>query len=313
LFPRDGRVEYFAKQGAIVYRDTHPVTGPRLFLSDVEYEKATTGRKERPEYDRPIEGHQLSLNGIQYSKGIGVCAPSEITYKLNAIREKLGGSGPLRFTAVAGIDDGERRGDGAVRCSVYADGNKLASTPLLRRDRICRFDVALPSDAATLRLVAAGVGDGKDLGWCDWINAAVRTGEATPSLRPAAQVHLPARWAWIEGDAIRYNAHKAEGLWLANDQGQARWDFLCPSEGTYQVFLSYACLQPSAGSKYAVEVGDQSLSGMAEETGNWNQFKRFPVGEVSLKKEEMYEVAVRLTELVAHRINVRSVELEKKR
>jgi len=313
LFPRDDdRVEYFARQGAIAYRDTHPVTGPRLFLSDVDYENATTGRKERPEYDRPIEGNHFSLGGIRYSKGIGVCAPSEITYKLDAIQQKLGGSGPLRFTAVVGIDDGERRGEGTVRCSVYADGNKLASTPLLRRDRIYRFDVAIPPDAVTLRLVTSGVGDGKDLDWCNWIEAAVQTGEATPSLRPAARVHLPARWAWMEGDGIRYNAHKAEGLWLADDQGQARWDFLCPSDGTYEVFVSYACLPAGAGSEYAVEVGNQSFSGKAEETGNWNEFKRFSVGEVSLKKGEMYDVAVRLTKLVEHGVNVYSVELDKK-
>jgi len=294
LFVRnDGRVDYFGKKGPLVYKVTDRGTRPQLFLSDVEYEKATDGMKDRPAYDRRIDGHPLKVGGIEYAKGIGVCAPSEITYDLETIRETLGGSDPLRFAAVVGLDD-ERSHSGTVRCSVYADDAKLASTLLLRRDRRHRFEVPIPSDAGTLRLVTADGGDGKDHDWCDWLKAGIEAGAGEPSPWPG--VVLPAQWARLEGEGIKLS-HWRIDHW--NEKAQAWWEFICPADGTYEVFISYRASKEEAGGELAVDIGEQTLRGKVQNTGDWYPFKRFSVGQVSLNKGKTHHVTLRVTKEAA--------------
>jgi len=300
LFVRnDGHVEYFAKKGPLVYRVTDPVAGPRLFLSDIEYEKATVGSHDRPAYDHRIDGGAITVGGIGYAKGIGTCAPSEITYNMGAIKAKLKGSGPLRFTAVVGIED-EKGDAGTVRCSVYAGDRKLASTPLLRRDRRHRFEVTIPADSATLRLVTSDAGDGKDNDWCNWVNAAIETGKGKISPWPAARIRLPAPWAWLKGDGISYDgAGKIVG-WKENSQ--ACWDFICPADGTYEVLISYGCDEENAGSEFAVDIGKETRNGKVEKTRGFAHFRWFSVGKVPLKMGETYDVTVRLTKKAGNEV-----------
>ena len=309
LFVREGgRVEYFAKQGPVVYRATDPVAGPHLFLSDIKYEKATTGHKDRPAYDRNIEGGPLTVGGTGYAKGIGTCAPSEITYKLGAIKAKLGRGGPLRFTAMVAIDD--KAGDkGTVRCEVYAADKKLASSPLLRRGVIHRFDVTIPPDCRTVRLVTTDGGDGKNADWCDWIKAAIEAGQRKTYLSAAARIYLHAQWAWLKGDGISYEGGTIN-RW--DEKAQARWDFIGPADGTYELFISYGCPKEEAGSEFAVDIGGKSFPGKAESTGARDRFGKFSVGKVSLKKGEMYAVTVRVTKKVGTAMHLRSLALLKK-
>jgi len=309
LFPRDdGRVEYFAKQDALVYRDTASVAGPRLLLSDIEYEKATVAGWDRPGYDKNIEGGELRVGGIGYSKGIGVCAPSEITYNLPAIREKLDGGGPLRFTATVGID--ERRGDNAaVSCSVYAGDSNVASTPRLQRDRAHRFDVAIPPDSEMLRLVTESESEGDRTDWCDWIQASVAPGKAKAATWPAARVDLPARWARLKGEGLRYDAHAIIG-W--KEGSEAGWDFICPADGTYELLVRYGCHKEGAGSEFTTALGEQSFSMKTEDTGDGSRFKRFSVGKIALEEGEKYDISLRFTKQVGGGMNVRCIELKRK-
>jgi len=194
-----------------------------------------------------------------------------------------------------------------VRCSVYADDKKLASTPLLRRDRRHRFHVNIPADCATLRLVTTDGGDGKDNDWCDWVNAAVEIGEDQTYEGPVARISLPAPWAWLKGDGISYDGSERILGW--NENAQACWDFLCPADGKYELFISYGCNKEEAGSEFVVDIGGQSFPGKVESTGDWARFRSFSVGKVSLKKGEIYDVTVKLTKQVGGAMHLRCLTL----
>jgi len=305
LFVRqDGRVEYFAKQGPVVHKVREPVGGANLFLSDIKYEKATVGHKERPAYDHNIEGGRLTVGG-EHAKGIGVSAPSEITYRMDVIRKTLEWGGPLRFTAMVAVDDkaGEK---GTVRCAVYAGDKKLASSPLLKRGLRHQFDVTLPANCREIRLVTTDGGDGKEADWCDWVKAAIETAKRKTTLWSAARLDLPARGAWLNGAGI---AHQGGTINRWDQNASARWDFIGPADGTYELLVSYGCPEKDAGSEFAVDIAGKSFPGKVESTGGPDRFGRFSVGKVSLKTGEMYAVTVRVTKKVGNAMHLRSLAL----
>jgi len=121
-----------------------------------------------------------------------------------------------------------------------------------------------------------------------------------------AQVNLPARWAWLKGDGV---SRQDGAIRRWGDNARARWDFICPASGTYELFLSYGCAKDSAGSEFAVDVAGKSFSKKVEDTGADNRSKKFSVGRVSLNRSEMYNITVRLTKRLKHGMNLSSVEL----
>jgi len=140
--------------------------------------------------------------------------------------------------------------------------------------------------------------------------AAVEAGKEKASPQSAARIHLPARWAWLKGDST---SRQGEAIKRWSDKTQARWDFICPADGTYEVFVSYACGKDAAGSEFAVDIAGQSFPGKVADTGADNRSGKFSVGKVPLKKGAMHGVTVRLTKLVRHGMNLSSVELTGKK
>lgn len=60
---------------------------------------------------------------------------------------------------------------------------------------------------------------------------------------------------------------------------------LKPNGGIYEVEISYACPEDSAGSTFTVKVGDTPLLGMVQITGGWDQWQTFSLGDVQLGNE----------------------------
>ena len=301
----DGRAECFVKQGPLVYKVTDPVGGPKLFLSDIKYARATAGGKDRPAYNRTIKGGQLVVGGVGHDKGIGAPAPCDIAYNIDAIEKRLKWTGALRFTAAVGLDD--RSGDkGTAVFSVYADDKKLASSPLLRRGAKHQFDTALPPKCRTVRLVTSDAGDGNEGDWCDWGNAAIETGAPKKPLWSAERIEFTAQQAWLKGQGLLRLGGAVSG-WDA--KARVRWDFVSPADGTYELFISYGCPKEDAGSEFAVDIAGKSLRGKVQGAGAPDKFGKFSAGKVALKKGEVYNVIVRLTKLVKSAMRLGGLEL----
>ncbi|MFI0734916.1 NPCBM/NEW2 domain-containing protein [Streptomyces sp. NPDC021225] len=109
------------------------------------------------------DGHPITIGGTVHAKGLGVHAPSEVTYYT--------GGRCTRFTAQVGVDD-EEEAAGTVAFEVWADGEKVASTGTLTNADPATAVTADLGDATTVRLVTTDAGDGITSDHGDWADAA---------------------------------------------------------------------------------------------------------------------------------------------
>ncbi|MFF5672940.1 NPCBM/NEW2 domain-containing protein [Streptomyces hygroscopicus] len=109
------------------------------------------------------DGHPLTLGGTTYAKGLGVHAPSEVTYYT--------GGRCSRFTAQVGVDD-EKGTAGTVAFEVWADETKVASSGTLTNADPATALTAAIGGADTVRLVVTDGGDGITSDHGDWADAA---------------------------------------------------------------------------------------------------------------------------------------------
>ncbi|MFC0616988.1 NPCBM/NEW2 domain-containing protein, partial [Deinococcus budaensis] len=137
----------------------------QTFLSDTQWTSATNawGPVERDRSNGEqgaADGRPLTLGGQTFAKGLGVHAPSEISYAL---------SGQCTtFTATLGLDDevGDR---GSVVFEVWnGTATKLFDSGLLRGADAPRA-ISVPIDGvSSLRLVVRDAGDGLNYDHADW-------------------------------------------------------------------------------------------------------------------------------------------------
>ncbi len=73
--------------------------------------------------------------------------------------------------------------------------------------------------------------------------------------------------------------------WTEPD-ASVEWN-LNPGGGTYEVEICYACPEDSAGGSFTLDVGGTPLSGTVQNTGGWDQWQTFPLGEVQLGGEKV--------------------------
>lgn len=170
---------------------------PDLFLSDLKPVQEVVGQVrpnsyavEKPaQWNRSVDGHVLRNRGLAYFKGIGVQAPSELTFDLHPSYQ--------RFVAMAGVDDECTVWDfpdglpqwpqwsrpihspTAYRVcqmvfEVHIDGQRVAQSPaMFIGDRAWGFDVPIPPGAKQIKLVALDVESptSDPHGHGDWLNA----------------------------------------------------------------------------------------------------------------------------------------------
>jgi hypothetical protein len=168
-----------------------PPTGG-AFLSDLTWISATNGNGP-VEIDRSTgegragDGRTITLNGVTYTKGLGIHAASDIRFATNGQY--------ANFFSDIGVDD-EVGGDGSVRFQVFFDnatapaydsGNMFATTATKQ--------IAINvTGVATLRLVVTNGGDGSSYDHADWANARLET-SSVPVTPPAAPTGLTADFA----------------------------------------------------------------------------------------------------------------------
>jgi hypothetical protein len=100
------------------------------FLSDLKpaelVEKTKQGRKETLKLNKNLDNGMLQLEDHSYSKGLAIHAHTEITYNLDGKYQKL--------DAMLGMDT-LVGGDGKPVVTIEADGNKLFSAAVTRKDK----------------------------------------------------------------------------------------------------------------------------------------------------------------------------------
>jgi alpha-galactosidase len=115
------------------------------------------------------DGNTITINGVKYTKGLGVHAVSTIDYHI--------GKNFSRFTAVVGIDDeviGKTGTPTSIIFQVWGDGTKLWESPAMTAG-----DPAIPVDVdingvKLLKLVATNGVDGINNDHGDWANAKIK-------------------------------------------------------------------------------------------------------------------------------------------
>lgn len=140
-----------------------PADLPATALSDRKWESATIGWGSLG-HDRSVSGGPIALAGVEYAKGIGTHANSEIVYRLDPA--------DVWFSAVVGIDDFQRNSPySSVVFQVEADGKVVYESPVMRGDSAPQkvdLDV-LGVQQLTLRVTDAGDGNNSD--HADWAAA----------------------------------------------------------------------------------------------------------------------------------------------
>jgi alpha-galactosidase len=172
-----------AVHGAWTWRETHhyasdtsaalalvePVPAGNHYLSDVSWVGADNawGPVERDTSNgesRAGDGKPITIGGTSYAKGLGAHATSEITYFTDR--------GCTTVTADVGIDDevGDR---GSVTFEVWADGERVAASDVVRGADAARPLTADVSGAEVVELRLTEAGDGNTYDHADWADATI--------------------------------------------------------------------------------------------------------------------------------------------
>ncbi|MFI1330468.1 NPCBM/NEW2 domain-containing protein [Streptomyces sp. NPDC020845] len=149
----------------------HVVVAPpsgTSYASDLPWLSAVNGwgpvEKDTSVGENPAgDGHPITIGGTVHAKGLGVHAPSEVTYYT--------GGRCTSFTAQVGVDD-EEDAAGTVAFEVWADGEKVASTGTLTNADPATTVTAALGGATTVKLVTTDAGDGVTSDHGDWAEAA---------------------------------------------------------------------------------------------------------------------------------------------
>ena len=117
------------------------------------------------------DGNTITLNGVTYSKGLGVHAYSEVTYDL--------GSAFSLFVSDIGVDD-ENDPNGSVVFRVLADGNEVFNSGVMTNASTTQTVDVDVSGVNELKLIVEDGGDGNGSDHADWADARFFTDTGTP-------------------------------------------------------------------------------------------------------------------------------------
>jgi len=118
-----------------------------------------------------------------------------------------------------------------------------------------------------------------------------------PAVQQAAdgKISLKAIDALILGSTAKLEGKGGDmnvGFWT-NPKDVVTWEFEVRKPGTFSVKANYACEKDAAGTRYAVEVGDQQATGEVKDTGSWTKYTTDEIGALKLEKPGRYTLTVR--------------------
>ncbi|SDU67891.1 glycoside hydrolase family 97 catalytic domain-containing protein [Jiangella alkaliphila] len=112
----------------------------------------------------PADGRPMSVAGVHHPRGLGVCAPSDVTWVLDGVAARL--------TASVGVDDESPAGTTAT-CAVVGDGRVLSTVEVAYGEPARELDVDV-TGITRLRLVVRPPAAGAEPAHVDWIDPHVR-------------------------------------------------------------------------------------------------------------------------------------------
>lgn len=143
-----------------------------FYLSDLAYNVISNGwgpvekDKSNGEWNAG-DGRTITLNGITYTKGLGVHAYSEIKYPISGICSN--------FSAKVGVDD-EVGSNGSVVFQVWADGTKLYDSGTMTGTTATKTVNVSLTGKNELSLIVTDAGDNNFFDHADWANAKLTCG-----------------------------------------------------------------------------------------------------------------------------------------
>lgn len=149
-----------------------PIPAGEHYLSDLDWVDADNGwgpvERDTSNGEREAgDGNVMSIGGTTYEKGLGVHAPSVVTY--------FAGGDCTRMSAFVGVDD-EEGGEGSVAFEVWGDGERLAATDTIVGGQPAVQLTADTSGVDLLELRVTDGGDGVTSDHGDWAQARITCG-----------------------------------------------------------------------------------------------------------------------------------------
>lgn len=151
------------------------------FVSDLTPQAAINGwgpaEKDMSNGEKAAgDGKTLTLNGVKYSKGLGVHAASDLKYNLGKVCTTFGSD--------IGVDD-EVGSYGSVIFQVWADGTNLYDSGVMTGSSATKTTSVDVTGKGVLDLIVTDGGDGASNDHADWANAKLTCASSTPSTPPA--------------------------------------------------------------------------------------------------------------------------------
>ena len=200
-----------SRTSSIAIRDT---AAPVLtYLSDLPFAAASSGwgpveRDKSNGEEAAGDGKVLSLDGVPYTKGVGVHANSQITYNLGGAYDS--------FFAYVGVDD-EVDAKGSVVFQILADGVLLFDSGIMTGDSNTKLANVDVTGKQTLSLVVNDGGNGDGYDHSDWADAQLVVGAYTPPTPPASSIsrervvgdlYQPTTFDWSPDAKLMFVAEK---------------------------------------------------------------------------------------------------------
>lgn len=103
-----------------------------------------------------------------------------------------------------------------------------------------------------------------------------------PEIREDGSIRLLAMHGRIYGPTLVFETqYRNVGFW-GSLEDRVEWSFNVPTAGEYRVSLDYACHEETAGDRFVIRAGDQTLGGRVKSTGTWDDYRSLDAGTVRL-------------------------------
>jgi glucose/arabinose dehydrogenase len=186
---------------------SNPTTPITTYLSDLNWISATNGwgpvEKDRSNGEQgATDGRTITLNGVTYTKGLGVHAVSDVRFALNGAYKT--------FLSDIGLDD-EVGGNGSVIFQVYADGALLYDSGTMLGSSATKQVNVDVTGKNELRLVVTIAGDNDWYDHADWANARLQNGAVIANAPPTVSLIAPSNnTAFIAPATVTLSANAAD-------------------------------------------------------------------------------------------------------
>jgi putative membrane-bound dehydrogenase-like protein len=184
-----------------------------------------------------------------------------------------------RLTGIISSESGNQvtllGSDGKPQTLLRSDLDDLSSTGKSLMPEGLEKELPPQSMADLLAHIKATAGPPKPRTFVGNVPTPIRPG-------PDGALTLTASAATIHGPTLAFEVRYGNlGQWFSSDD-RAVWTIDGAAVGRYAVIFEWACDKGSAGNRFIVQAGQESLTGVVASTGSWDTYKTETVGTITL-------------------------------